>query len=119
MWRRLEVPAAKSLDDLAELQQVSELAERNCVVGAVSARRCAGGMSIAPIGPCGRNERPAAVWQNDENEQHAALLHAANDRQRLAFEGMALPDDRHLTWVIAAMGSLWMLPSGPFPMPIC
>jgi hypothetical protein len=58
VWRRLDVPAQESVDDLAKLEQITELAEAGCVVDIVIARRCIG---IAPVGPCGRNERPAAV----------------------------------------------------------
>jgi len=83
------------------------------VIDVVSARRCVGGASIAPIGPCGRNEGSAAVWQDDEDEQHAASPDAIDHGQRLALERMALTDDRHLFQNIAVMGSLSPLPSIP------
>jgi hypothetical protein len=111
VWRRLGRSAQESVDDLAQGEQIAELAERGCVVDIVSARGCFIGVSIDPIGPCGRNERSAAVWQNDEHEQHAASLDAADHRQRLALERVALTDDRDLFRNIAVMGSLSCLPS--------
>src|SRR5512144_3081385 len=53
--RRLEVPAAKSLNDLAELQQISKSANTSCGNGIVGARQGFAGVSAVPIRPCGRN----------------------------------------------------------------
>src|SRR6266478_3760336 len=50
MWRRLDVPAQESVDDLAKPEQITELAERGCEVDSVIAQRCVVG-SIAPVGP--------------------------------------------------------------------
>jgi len=77
VWRRLGMPAQESVDDLAKLEQITELAERRCAVHIVFARRCVG---IAPVGPRGGNERSAAVRQDDEREQNAASLDAADHR---------------------------------------
>jgi hypothetical protein len=77
------------------------------VVDIVVARGC---VSIAPIGPRGRNERSAAVRQDDEHEQNAASLDAADHRQRLALERVALADDGYLIRDIAEMGSVSPLP---------
>jgi hypothetical protein len=65
------MPAQESVDDLAKLEQITELAERRCAVHIVLARRCVG---IAPVSPRGGNERSAAVRQDDEREQNAASL---------------------------------------------
>jgi hypothetical protein len=67
--------AQESVDDLAKLEQITELAERRCAVHIVLAPRCVG---IAPVGPRGGNERSAAVRQDDEREQNAASLNAAD-----------------------------------------
>jgi len=75
VWRRLGMSAQESVDDLAKLEQITELAERRCAVHIVLARRCVG---IAPVGPRGGNERSAAVRQDDEREQNAASLNAAD-----------------------------------------
>jgi hypothetical protein len=115
VWRRLDVPAQESVDDLAKLEQITELAQRGCAVDIVIAQRCVG-VSIAPVGPRGGNERSAAVRQDDEHEQHAASLDAADRRQRLTLERMALADNRHLIWDIAEMGSLSCLSLIPFRM---
>jgi hypothetical protein len=108
VWRRLDVPAQESVDDLAKLEQITELAERRCVNDIVIPERWVG---IAPVGPRGWNERSAAVRQDDEHEQHAVSLDAADHRQRLALERMALTDDGYLVRDIMAMGSLSCLPS--------
>jgi hypothetical protein len=110
VWRRLDVPAQESVDYLAKLEQITELAERGCVVDIVIAQRCVD-LGIAPVGPCDRNERSAAVRQDDQHEQHAASLDAADHRQRLALERVALADNGYLIRDIAEMGSLSCLPS--------
>jgi hypothetical protein len=110
VWRRLGRSAQESVDDLAQSEQITELAERGCAVDIVIAQRCVG-VSIAPVGPRGRNERSAAVRQDDEHEQHAASLDAADHRQGLALERVALADNGYLTRNIAEMGSLSCLPS--------
>src|SRR5262249_19045983 len=53
VWRRLGMPAQESVDDLAKLEQITELAERRCAVHIVLARRC---VRIAPVSPRGGNE---------------------------------------------------------------
>jgi hypothetical protein len=110
VWRRLDVPAQESVDDLAKLEQITELAERGCVVDIVMAQRCIS-IGIAPVGPHGGNERSTAVRQDDEHEQHAASPDAADHRQRLALERVALAENGYLIRDIAEMGSLSCLPS--------
>ena len=105
MW-----PAQESVEDRAQLEQITEIAERGAVVEIVIAWRCVGA-GIAPVGPRGRNERPAAIRQDDQHEHHAASLEAADHGQRLAFEGVPPTGDRHLIGNILEMGSLSCLPS--------
>jgi hypothetical protein len=104
------MPALESVDDLAKLEQITQLAERGCVVGSVIAQRCVG-TGIAPVGPRGGNERSAAIRQDDEYEQHAASLDTADHRQRLPLERMARSNDRHIIRMIVEMGSVSPLPS--------
>jgi hypothetical protein len=104
------MPALESVDDVAKLEQITQLAERGCVVGSVIAQRCVG-IGIAPVGPRGGNERSAAIRQDDEHEQHAASLDAADHRQRLPLERMARSNDRHIIRMIVEMGSVSPLPS--------
>jgi len=110
VWRRLGRSAQESVDDLAKLEQITELAERGCVVDIVIAQRCFA-IGIVPVGPRGRNERSAAVRQDDEHEQHAASLDAADHRQRLALERVALANNGYVIRDIAETGSLSCLPS--------
>ncbi len=108
VWRRLGRSAQESVDDLAQGEQITELAERGCAVDGVIAQRCVG---IAPVGPRRGNERSAAVRQDDEDERHAASLDAMDHGQRLGLERVALADDRHMVRNIAVVGSLSPLPS--------
>jgi hypothetical protein len=117
LWRRrLDVSAAQSVDDLAQVKQIPESAQIVVAIADI-VRRCSPRRLRAPIGPLSWNERPAAVWQNHENEEDAAPPDAADRGQRLAFEGVALAGDRYRIRNITTMGSLWPLPSGAFPMP--
>ena len=108
--------AAQSVDDLAQVKQIAESAQIVVAIADIVRRRSVGLLG-APIGPLGRNERPAAIRQDHENEKDAAPPDAADRGQRLAFEGVALAGDRHRIRNITTMGSLWPLPSGAFPMP--
>jgi hypothetical protein len=115
-WRRLDVSAAQSVDDLAKVKQIPEAAQIVVAIAAIVRWRAVGLLG-APIGPLGRNERPAAIRQDRQNEKDAAPPDAGDRGQRLAFEGVALAGDRHRIRDITTMGSLWPLPSGAFPMP--
>ena len=108
--------AAQSVDDLAQVKQIHESAEIVVAIADI-VRAAFGRPARRPIGPLRWNERPAAVGQDHENEEDAAPPDAADRGQRLAFEGMALAGDRYRIRNITAMGSLWPLPSGAFPMP--
>ena len=114
--RRLDVSATQSVDDLAQVKQIPEAAQIVVALADILRRRAVGLLG-APIGPLGRNERPAAIGQDYENEEDAAPPDAADRGQRLAFEGVALAGDRYRIRNITTMGSLWPLPSGAFPMP--
>jgi hypothetical protein len=108
VWRRLGRSAQESVDDLAQGEQIAELAKRGCAVDIVIARRC---VATAPVGPCGRNERSAAVRQDHEHVQRAASLDGADHRQRVTLERVAPPDNSHLGRNISVMGSVAPLPS--------
>ena len=115
-WRRLDVSAAQSVDDLAKVKQIPEAAQIVVAIADI-VRRCSSRRFRAPIGPLSWNQRPAAVGQDYEYEEDAAPPDAADRGQRLAFEGVALAGDRYRIRNITMMGSLWLLPSGAFPMP--
>jgi hypothetical protein len=100
----------ESVDELAKLEQITELADRGCAIMIVMQRRRVD-VGCSPIGPHRWNERSAAVRQNDENEQDAASLDDVDHAERLAFEGVAPPDNGHLGWNISVMGSVAPLPS--------
>jgi hypothetical protein len=101
----------ESVDDVAQVEQIGESAEV-AYCGAVIRRWAAAGVIFTPVGPLCGNERAAAIGKAYEQEQHAAPPNAADDGQSPAFEGMALPDDRHRGRNMTVMGSLWPLPSG-------
>jgi hypothetical protein len=107
---RRDVSAVESVDDLAQVEQITESAEIvDTITGLV--RRRSPGLLCTPIGPAGRNERSAAVRQDDENEEDAAPPDAADHRQRMAFECVTLAGDRDRIWNVTVMGSLWPLSS--------
>jgi len=54
-WRRLRPSAAESVDELAKLEQIAELAERTGIITIVMARRRVD-LGRLPIGPRGRDE---------------------------------------------------------------
>jgi hypothetical protein len=58
--RRLDVSAAESVDDLPQVKQIAEPTQIVVSVSVVVVSRRLG-LFPAPIGPVGRNERPAAV----------------------------------------------------------
>jgi hypothetical protein len=111
LWRRPDGSAAENVDEMAQLEQIgktTERAKRRVVVGQSS--RVAG-VTLAPVGPLGRNERAAAIRQTDEQKEHTAAPDAADHRERPALEGVTLAGDRHRIRKITAMGSMPTLPS--------
>jgi hypothetical protein len=65
--RRLDASAAQIVDDPAQVKQILESAQIVVAVADIDRRRAVGPLG-APIGPLGRNERPTAVRQSNENE---------------------------------------------------
>jgi hypothetical protein len=107
---RLDVSVVESVDDLAQVEQIAESAEIVATITGIVRRRSLG-LLYAPVGPAGRNERSAAVWQDYKNEEDAASSDTTDHGERLAFKGVALADDGHRVRNITVMGSLWPLPS--------
>jgi hypothetical protein len=91
------------------VKQIAESAEIVATTTVIVCRRLPGPF-CTPIGPASRNERPAAIRQDHENEEDAAPPDAADHDERPAFEGVALADDGHQVRNITVMGSLWPLP---------
>ena len=108
--RRLGVSVAKSVDEIAQSEQITEPAKIVGILLDIDRRRSSDRLRV-PIGPACRDERSATVRQNCEKIVDAAPLDGADHDQRLAFEGMTLARDRHRIRNIMAMGSLWPLPS--------
>jgi hypothetical protein len=108
--RRLSVSVAKSVDELAQSEQITEPAKVVGTVIGIDRRRSSDWLHV-PIGPACRDQRSATVRQNCEKIVDAAPPDRADHRQRLTFEGMTLARDRHRIRNIMAMGSLWPLPS--------
>jgi hypothetical protein len=107
---RLDVSAGESVDDLAQMEQIAESTERVGANAGILGWRSPGLLCV-PISPAGRNERPAAVRQDHENEDHAASSDAVDHGERPALEGMARAGDDHRIRNLTVMGSLWPLPS--------
>src|ERR1700682_3478908 len=106
---RLDESVVESVNDLAQVKQIAEPAE---IVGTTSiVRRRSPCLLGVPIGPVGRNQRAATVWQDHENEGGAAPQDAADYCQLRGFEGAGVWGDGQRIWNITVMGSLWPLPS--------
>ena len=91
--RRLSVSVAKSVDELAQSEQITEPAKIVGIAIAIDRRRMSDRLHV-PIGPAGRDQRSATVRQNCEKIVDAAPPDGADHDQRLAFEGMMLARDR-------------------------
>jgi hypothetical protein len=68
--RRLRASAKESVDDLAQMEQITESAEIGRILSGMVRQRLPGPL-CTPIGPARWNQRPAAVRQDHENEEHA------------------------------------------------
>jgi hypothetical protein len=101
---------AKSVDELAQLEQITEPAKIVGIAIGIDRRRSSDWIYV-PIGPACRDQRSTTVRQNCEKIVDAAPPDGADHEQRMAFEGMTLACDRHRIRDIMAMGSLWPLPS--------
>jgi hypothetical protein len=108
--RRLGTPDAKSVDELAQVEQITEPAEIVDNVIGIDRRRASKRLNL-PIGPARRNQRPTAIRQNYEEIVDAAPPNRVDHGQRLTFKGVTRARDRHRSRNIMAMGSLWPLPS--------
>jgi hypothetical protein len=106
--RRLSVSVAKSVDEIAQSEQITEPPKIMGIVIAIDRRRSSDWIHV-PIGPASRNQRSTAVRQNCEKIIDAAPPDGADHGQRVAFEGMTLARDRHRIRNIMAMGSPWPL----------
>jgi hypothetical protein len=107
--RRFGAEGAKSVNDLAQPEKITESAEIVDDVIGIGWQHLSDRLDL-PVGPACRDQRPAAVRQNCEKVVDAAPRDRANHGQYLTFEGMTLARDRYRSRNIMAMGSLWTLP---------
>jgi hypothetical protein len=96
---------------MAQLEQIGKTAERAKGDVVVWRNLRSTGMTLAPVGPLGRNKRAAAVRQTEKQKEHTAAPDAADHGERPALEGVTLAGDCHQIEKITAMGSLTTLPS--------
>jgi hypothetical protein len=68
---RIDVSVVESVNDLAQVEQIAESAEIVAIITAIPGR-CWSGLLCGPVGPVGRNERPAAIRQDNKSEEDAA-----------------------------------------------
>jgi hypothetical protein len=92
--RRLGTPDAKSVDKLAQVEQISEPAEIVDSVIGIDWRRASKRLHL-PIGPARRNQRPTAIRQNCEEIVDAAPPNGADYGQHATFESVSRARDRH------------------------
>jgi len=84
--RRLDRSAVESVDEIAQPEQIAETAERARARVVAPHRPRAAGMTLAPVGPLGRNERAATVGQTDKQKEYAVAPNAADHGKRAALE---------------------------------
>jgi hypothetical protein len=92
--RRLGVSVAKSVDEIAQSEQITEPAKIVGIVIGIDRRRSSDWINV-PIGPVGRDQRSATVRQNREKIVDVVPPDGADYGQGLTFEGMTLTRDRH------------------------
>jgi hypothetical protein len=92
--RRLGTPDAKSVDKLAQVEQITEPAEIVDSVIGIDWRRASKRLHL-PIGPARRNQRPTAIRQNCEEIVDAAPPNGADHGQHATFESVSRARDRH------------------------
>ena len=110
-WQsRLIESATQSVEDPAQVEQIGKLGEITGCGGVIREKRIAYVIAfVAPVTPSCRNERAAAIGQAHKQKQIAAPSYALDHRQGLAFEGVAVPRDRHRRRDIMVMSNLWWL----------
>ena len=87
--RRLGTPDAKSVDQLAQVEQITEPAEIVDSVIGIDWRRASKRLHL-PIGPARRDQRPAAVRQDGYEIEDAAPPDGAEHGQHATFECLSL-----------------------------
>jgi len=95
---RLSLSAQESVDDLAQLEQITEPAEIGGIVGScagIARRRRGIHLLYLPISPGGWNERAGAVRQDHQNKTHTTSTDAGDYCKRTAFERMTLARNNH------------------------
>jgi hypothetical protein len=116
LQRRLDGPAAESVEEMAQPKQITEAAkgaQASVVIGA----RAAATLALGPVGPLGWDQRATAIGQAGQRGENPVAANTANHRQRTALKRVALAGDRYRIGKIPAMGSLSPLPLGAFPIP--
>src|SRR6202047_5257303 len=90
--RRLGVSVAKSVDEIAQSEQITEPAKIVGILIGIDRRRSPDWLYV-PIGQTGRDQRTATVRQNCEKIVDAAPPDGADHGQRPGFGGMTLARD--------------------------
>jgi len=80
-WRCLwnQTAAEESVDESPHAEQICQRREAGLATVAAGFEWLIGGRR--PVGPARRNERAAAVWKHDEQQQSATTPRGAHDRQ--------------------------------------
>jgi hypothetical protein len=92
--------AKKSIDDRACVKQVFERAECGC-------GGCTDGWSgRGQVGPIGRNQRFAAIGQNENEKEPTFAMHGPENVERSAFERMARANNGDLFGEVLRTGSV-------------
>jgi hypothetical protein len=101
----------ESIYDGPCVKQVFERAERGCGRGRAGLGR------PSQIGPIGRDQRLAAIGQDQNEMQSTLTMRHPENVEGYTLERMASADNRDLLRQVLMMGSVSWLPLGLFPTP--
>jgi hypothetical protein len=77
LWN--QTAAEESVDESPHAEQICQRREAGLAAVAAGFEWVIG--ARLPVAPARGNERTAAIWKHDKQQQNAAALHGAHDRQ--------------------------------------
>jgi hypothetical protein len=106
MLRGQDATPQQTVEHATRLKQIGERGKR-------ARRRLLGGR--LEIGPPGRDQRAAAVRQDEDQLEPPAATHPADQLKRAALQWVTRPHDPHPLREAVEVGSVSCLPSTAFP----
>jgi len=95
--------AQESIDEAAEAKQVLQRVGELRILW-----RACGGFEVRPFG---WDQGLTPVWENQNELQATPSVRVPEDLQRLSLERVMRASNRHPSWKVPTMGSVWRFPS--------